>query len=130
MADIFVGGLENIDGDLVANGSISARDQVELTGDNQVEAVSSDGAAGYGVALYDAESGDPVAVATTGAKVEVSSTGVTAGDFVTGHGTTGDAGQVTTADGAGDQHLGQALTGTASGVSIVLITIAGGEVNA
>ncbi|QLG62824.1 hypothetical protein [Halorarum salinum] len=128
MSDVFVGGLENLDGDLVANGSISARDQVELTGDNQVEAVASDGVAGYGVAMYDAVSGDAVAVATTGAKVEVNSTGVSAGDFVTGHGSTGDAGQVTTADGTGDEILGEALTGTADGTCEVMITL-GGEVN-
>lgn len=128
MSDTFAGGLENIDGDLVANGSISQGDQVELTGDNQVEAVSSDGVSGYGVAMYDAVSGDPVAVATVGAKVKVNSTAVSAGDFVTGHGTTGSAGQVTTADGVGDEILGKALTGTSNGTSEVLITL-GGEVN-
>lgn len=128
MSDVFAGGLENIDGDLHANGSISASDQVELTGDNQVEAVSSDGVAGYGVAMYDAESGDAIAVATTGAKVVVNSTGVSAGDFVTGHGSTGNAGQVTTADGTGDEILGRALTATANGTCEILITL-GGEVN-
>lgn len=128
MSDYFAGGVENIDGDLVANGSIDQGDHVELTGDNQVEAVASDGVSGYGVALYSAESGDAVAVATVGAKVKVNSTGVTAGDFVTGHGATGNAGQVTTADGTGDEILGKALTATASGTSEVLLTL-GGEVN-
>lgn len=128
MSDIFVGGLENIDAQLDANGSISQSDQVELTGDNQVEAPSSDGVAGYGVAMYDAESGDAVAVATEGAKVVVNATSVSAGDFVTSNGSSGSAGQVTTADGSGDEILGKALTGDANGTCQVLITL-GGEVN-
>ena len=72
--------------------------------------------------------GDAVAVATVGAKVKVNSTGVSAGDFVTGHGTTGSAGQVTTADGTGDEILGVALTGTSNGTCEIMITL-GGEVN-
>jgi hypothetical protein len=128
MSDAFEGGLENIDAQVDANGSISQNDQVELTADNQVDVVTSDGVSGYGVAMYDASSGDAVAVATTGAKVQVNSTGVSAGDFVTGHGATGNNGQVTTADGTGDEILGKALTGTSNGTCTILITLAG-EVN-
>lgn len=128
MADAFIGGVENIDGSVHANSSISQNDHVDLTGDNQVEVVNSDGTSGYGVALYDASSGDAVAVATVGAKVVVNSTGVSAGDFVTGHGTTGNNGQVATADGTGDEILGKALTGTSNGTCEILITLAG-EVN-
>ena len=128
MSDYFAGGVENIDGDLHANGAIDQGDHVDLTGDDQVEAVDADGVSGYGVALYSATSGEAVAVATVGAKVKVNSTSVTAGDFVTGHGSTGDVGQVTTADATGDEILGKALTGTASGTCEIMITL-GGEVN-
>lgn len=128
MSDVFAGGVENIDGDLHANGTIEQSDHVDLTGDDQVEAVDEDGVSGYGVAMYAASSGDAVAVATVGAKVVVNSTGVSAGDFVTGHGTTGNAGQVTTADATGDEILGKALTGTSNGTCEILITL-GGEVN-
>ena len=128
MTDAFIGGVENIDGQLHANGSIDQSDHVDLTGDDQVEAVDSDGASGYGVAMYGASSGDPVAVATVGAKVVVNSTGVTAGDFVTANGSSGNVGQVTTADGSGDEILGKALTGTSGGTCEILITL-GGEVN-
>lgn len=125
MSDVFAGGLENIDGDLHANGSISQSDLVELTGDEQVEAVSTAGNAGYGVAMYDASSGDAVAVATVGAKVKVNSSSVSAGDFVTA-GTTN--GQVVTANSTGDEIVGRALTGTSNGTCEVMLTLAG-EVN-
>lgn len=127
MTDVFRGGLENIDGDLHANGSISAGDLVDLTGDNQVEAASTTGADGYGVAMYDASSGDAVAVATVGAKVEVNSTGITAGDLLTSNGGN-TAGQVATADGTGDEIVGRALTGTSGGTCIALLAM-GGEIN-
>jgi hypothetical protein len=127
MSDVFKGGVENIDGDLHANGSISARDLVDLTGANQVEAASTTGADGYGVALYDAESGDAIAVATVGAKVEVSATGVSAGDLVTSNGGN-TAGQVQTAGTTGDEIVGRALTGTNGGVATILISH-GGEIN-
>lgn len=128
MTDVFKGGVENIDGNVHANGSISASDHVDLTGDDQVEAVDTDGTSGYGVAMYDASSGDAVAVATVGAKVVVNSTGVSAGDFVTANGSSGSAGQVTTANGTGDEILGKALTGTSGGTCEIMITLAG-EVN-
>jgi len=127
MSDYFAGGVENIDGDLHANGSISQGDHVDLTGDDQVEANDTSNTAGYGVALYAAESGEAVAVATVGAKVKVNSTGVSAGDFVTSNGGT-TAGQVQTASTTGDEILGKALTGTASGTCEIMITL-GGEVN-
>jgi len=126
MSDIFVGGVENIDGSLHANGSISQSDLVDLTGDNQVEAASTTGADGYGVAMYDASSGDAVAVATVGAKVVVNSTGVTAGDLVSSNGGN-NAGQVATAS-AGDEIVGRALTGTSNGTCTILISH-GGEIN-
>jgi len=127
MSDVFVGGLENIDGDLHANGSISASDLVDLTGANQVEAASTTGADGYGVALYDATSGDAVAVATVGAKVVVSATGVSAGDLVTSNGGN-TAGQVATASSTGDEIVGRALTGTSGGTATIMISH-GGEIN-
>jgi hypothetical protein len=127
MSDIFKGGVENIDGNVHANGSISAGDLVELTGDDQVEAASTNGADGYGVAMYDATSGDAVAVATVGAKVVVNSTGVTAGDLVTSNGGN-TAGQVQTANSTGDEIVGRALTGTSGGTCEVLLAM-GGEIN-
>lgn len=124
--DRFVGGLENIDGDLVAGGSISAGDLVELTGDNEVSAVSTAGNGGYGVAMYDAEAGDAVAVATAGAKVRISAgSSVAAGDFVTGSSTSG---QVVEASTTGDEIAGQATVGESGGEAIVMIAL-GGEVN-
>jgi len=127
MSDVFVGGVENIDGQLHANGSISQSDLVELTGDDQVEAASTTGADGYGVAMYDASSGDAVAVATVGAKVVVNSTGVSAGDLVTSNGGN-TAGQVQTANSTGDEIVGRALTGTSNGTCEVLLAM-GGEIN-
>lgn len=127
MTDVFKGGVENIDGNVHANGSISAGDLVELTGDDQVEAASTNGADGYGVAMYDATSGDAVAVATVGAKVVVNSTGVTAGDLVTSNGGN-TAGQVQTANSTGDEIVGRALTGTSGGTCEVLLAM-GGEIN-
>ena len=127
MSDFFAGGVENIDGDLHANGDISQGDHVDLTGDNQVEANDTSNTAGYGVALYSASSGEAVAVATVGAKVKVNSTGVSAGDFVTSNGGS-TAGQVQTANTAGDEILGKALTGTSSGTCEIMITL-GGDLN-
>jgi hypothetical protein len=127
MSDIFKGGVENIDGNVHANGSISAGDLVELTGDDQVEAASTNGADGYGVAMYDATSGDAVAVATVGAKVVVNSSGVTAGDLVTSNGGN-TAGQVQTANSTGNEIVGRALTGTSGGTCEVLLAM-GGEIN-
>lgn len=124
MSDAFAGGVENIDGDLHANGSIDQNDLVDLTGDNQVEAVDTSNISGYGVAMYSASSGEAVAVATTGAKAVVNSTGVSAGDFVTSNGGS-TAGEVQTANTTGDEILGIATTGTSGGTCEVMITQGG-----
>jgi predicted transcriptional regulator len=125
MSDIFVGGLENIDGDLVADGTISAGDLVDVTGDNQVKAASTTGADGYGVALYDAVDGEAVAVATVGAKVIVNSlNAVSAGAALTSNGGN-TAGEVQTASSSGDFIVGKATVGGANGTCTMLITLGG-----
>lgn len=106
---------------------------VELDSDNAgrtVEPHDQDGAGPmYGVALYDQSSGAQVAVAGPGAIVRgVSGTGsISSGDFVTGEGSTGEAGEVMAAT-SGDRLIGVALqddTGTGTEGSIVFQVIAG-----
>lgn len=132
--DIFVGGLENIDGDVHASGSISAGDVVEMTAnDNEVKTSDSDNIEGWGVALYGVSDGEAVAVAKNGAEVTVSfdtgdTDGANPGDTLTTNGSTGSAGTVKATDGAGQGVLGQAKTNVHSN-SVVVALGQGGDVH-
>lgn len=128
MSDRFSGGLENIDGDLTAGEALSAGDAVGISADDTVSTVSTNGDQAYGVVLYDAANGDPVAVATVGAKVVVGAqSGVSAGDPVFAR----TDGTVDAADAAADSEnavLGVATVGHSSGEATILIG-AGGDFN-
>lgn len=69
--DRFLGGVENIDGSFVAGSDLSGGDAVAISGDNEVDHVSSNGDEATGVVMYDVSEGDPVAVARVGAKARV-----------------------------------------------------------
>lgn len=68
-----------------ADGSISQHKAVQINGDYQVTQVSSAGVEGHGVAAYDVESGQELAVCgdNTEVRVEAGSDGATAGDDAT-----------------------------------------------
>ena len=125
--DRFVGGLENFSSEFIANGSINAGDLVELSGDNDVQQASTDGADGIGVAMYDAADNEAVTVAMTGAQVRVNSSGLSAGDLVTSNGGT-SAGQVATAGTTGDEVVGKCLISTSSNEAVIEIDL-GGQIN-
>jgi hypothetical protein len=97
-----------------ADGSISLRKAVDINGDNQVTQVGTAGNPVYGVALYDVEDGEEIAVAVDGCEVRVEAGGaVTAGNAVAvdTDGNFVDAG----GDTSGDNVVGTALEGATDG---------------
>ena len=123
--DRFVGGLENIDAELVAGEALSAGDAVEVSNDNEVSQVTANGDPAYGVCMYDAANGDSVAVATTAAKVRVNaSTDAGPGPAAAQtDGTVDDAG-------ADDAVLGYITESESGGDAIMTVTAGNGEGNA
>ena len=121
--DRFVGGLENIDGELVAGEDLSAGDAVDVSNDNEVSQVSANGDQGYGVAMYDVSNGDPVAVATVGAKVRVNAA-TDAGPGPAAAQTDGTVDDAAT----GDAVMG-IITESESGGDAIMLVTGSGEVN-
>lgn len=120
-----IGGLPNVNS-FVASGSISAGDNVEFSGDNEVQQApaGSEGEAGAGIAMYDVTDGQTVGVAQVGAEVDRVNmdNGIDAGDLVTADGTAGRLKEA----GADDQVLGMATVGASGNEGAMLITGPGG----
>lgn len=127
--DRFVGGLENMSSEFIADGSINAGDAVKLSGNNDCTQSDTDGEGFLGVAMHDASDGEAVTVAMVGAMVRVNADNtLSAGDLVTSHGGT-SAGRVNTGDATGDVISGYAVIGGSSNEAVVLITGPGGDNN-
>lgn len=118
-------------GSFTADSAVSAGQVVTVDADYAVGPSTTDGERVVGVALYDAEAGETVAVAQSGCEVLCTSgTGtVSAGDPVASHGGTGESGEVDTAA-TGDYVIGDALEGDAGTNDDVRVAIdLGGQVN-
>lgn len=127
--DRFVGGLENMSSEFIANGTVNAGDAVKLTGNNDCEQVDTDGEGFIGVAMTDAADNEAVTVAMVGAMVRVNADNtLSAGDLVTSHGGT-SAGRVNTGDATGDVISGYAVIGGSSNEAVIMITGPGGDAN-
>jgi len=101
----------------VANEDV-IRGQVVIIGgeDLGVKPSATDGEQAIGVALQTVSSGDQVAVAMDGCEVKFTAgaSGVSRGDKVTSHGSSGEEGQVNTADATGDWVVGDVYEGAGS----------------
>jgi hypothetical protein len=105
---------------------------VKIGGDVSVQPSDTDGEVTHGVAVQGVASGDQVTVAMSGCEVEATAgtSNISAGDALTSHGSTGEEGQVDTADATGDSIIGYALEGSSSQGDLVRMYVdAGGEVN-
>lgn len=97
---------------------------VSAAGEDRVAPSTTDGDADVvGIALFDAAAESEVTVAESGSRViATAATLVDAGDLVTSHGDTGEAGEVTTAA-AGDYALGRAVRDAVGSNDDVEITL-------
>lgn len=122
------GGLENL-GSYDAGGTISAGDAVKLDTNGDVVRVDTAGEGFVGIAMYDVESGDPVAVAEVGCEVEGANAAnaVTAGDLLTAEGT--NNGRLKASGTTGDETGGYAKTAASSNEATIMVTGPAGEVN-
>lgn len=98
----------------------------------RVEPSDADGEDVYGIVTQTVSSGETCTVATEGTEANFTAgTGtVSAGDYLTSHGGTGEEGQVDTASATGDSLVGVAYQASSSQGDLVkgLLTL-GGEVN-
>jgi hypothetical protein len=108
-----------IAGQVVKNGS-----------DNSVEPSDTDGEQTAGIATQTVSSGDTVMVVGNGGRVRFTAgASVSAGDYLTSHGGTGEEGEVTTADATGDYIIGKAHESAGDGDTFVGEVVLGGQVN-
>lgn len=131
--DIFVGGIENLDGDFRASATISAGDVVKLDGTTtgsqpDVSPVDTAGTDGFGVAAHDASSGEAVTVIMTGGqartKVATGTSAISPGDQLTANGS-GSEGGVKAVGTSGDEVVGKALTSSVSNEVVMLVDTGG-----
>lgn len=131
--DRFVGGLENIDGNLRAGEVISAGDVVEYNGTAtgtvaDVQRGANSGSAIAGVALVDAASaGDPITVAQVGAEVRTNASdgGISPGDQLV---SAGNGSVIRASQGsAGDAVVGQSKTNEDNQGEVVMLVNNGGD---
>lgn len=131
--DVFVGGLEHLDGNFRAAGTINATELVEMDGTetgNMPDVISadSDGADGFGVAAHDASSGDAITVLMTGAHARTTADdpgGISPGDLLTSNGSSGTVGSVESTSTANDEIVGKALSSDDSNEVVMLIDTGG-----
>lgn len=104
---------------------------VKIGSDGGVEPSDTDGEQVIGIATQSVSSGDQLTVIGTGARVRFTggAAGISAGDFLTSHGGTGEEGEVTTADATGDWIIGVAHEGAGDGDTFVGTVAVSGQVN-
>jgi len=113
-----------------ADEDVIAGQAVKVGSDNGVEPSDTDGEQVIGVAAQTVSSGDTVMVLGAGARVRFTAgASVSAGDYLTSHGATGEEGEVTTADATGDYLVGLAHEGASDGDTFVGTVVVGGQVN-
>lgn len=117
---------------MTAGEDVTAGQVVKTGGDNSVQPSDTDGENVIGVATQTVSSGEAVTVASTGTIALVQSAeGISNGDTLTsGGGTTGEEGQVQTANTSADFVVGHALESTGgSGNNIQALITVSGEVS-
>jgi hypothetical protein len=113
-----------------ADEDVIAGQAVKVGSDNGVEPSDTDGEQTIGVAAQTVSSGDTVMVLGAGARVRFTAgASVSAGDYLTSHGGTGEEGEVTTGDATGDYLVGLAHEGAGDGDTFVGTVVVGGQVN-
>ena len=114
-----------------AGEDVIAGQVVKVGGDNSVQPSDTDGEQVIGVAAQTVSAGDTVMVLGHGARVRFTAgAAVSAGDYLTSHGGTGEEGEVTTGDETGDYLIGLAHEAAGSqGDTFVGTVVAGGQVN-
>lgn len=114
-----------------ADEDVIAGQAVKIDSDNGVEPSDTDGEQVIGVAAQTVSSGDTVMVLGHGARVRFTAgASVSAGDYLTSHGGTGDEGEVTTGDATDDYLIGIAHEAAGSqGDTFVGTVVLGGQVN-
>jgi hypothetical protein len=113
-----------------ADEDVIAGQAVKVGSDNGVEPSDTDGEQVIGVAAQTVSSGDTVMVLGAGARVRFTAgASVSAGDYLTSHGGTGEEGEVTTGDATGDYLVGLAHEGAGDGDTFVGTVVVGGQVN-
>lgn len=115
-----------------ADEAITRGQVVKIGSDNGVEPSDTDGEDTVGVSAQTVSSGDDVMVIGPGGRAlfTAGSGTISAGDYLTSHGATGEEGQVDTAGTTGDSIIGVAHEGSsAQGDTLVGHVVNGGQIN-